>query len=175
MTTLFRHLPRCAGSQSRLYSVQSAESLLTSLQRLAIQPKHYAKVHIHAQSYIVTKGDLIHLPVKLKGCSIGDSLSLTRISSFGSRDYTLSNPSSPSETQMFNPDATPKSKVSHKRELEFIDPGLCTVKATVLEHTKQPMKFTIKKKRRNRHAKLVKSKQNYTVLRVSEVTPILDR
>lgn len=145
---------------------ESPASLLNSIARLSLQPKHYAKVHIHDKAYIVTKGDVIHLPVHLKNTNLGDTLTLNRVSALGSRDYTLRSTPTHPPAQM-NVDGTPKTKVSPKVPVSFVDPALFDIRATVIEHTKQPMQFTIKKKRRNRHAKLVKSKQNYTVLRVS--------
>lgn len=128
-------------------------SLMSSLQKLNIQPRHYAKVHIQNKAYVVTKGDVIHLPVRLSQTKIGDILSLTTLSALGSRDYTLRSPIPNAKNQVRT----------------FLDPKLFNCRATVIEHTKVPMQTTIKKKRRNRHAKAIKTKQPYTVLRVTEL------
>lgn len=133
---------------------ESPDNLRTALQKLSLQPRFYAKVHIQNKAYIVTPGDLVHLPITLRHTAIGDSLKLTTVSSFGSREYTLRAP-------------IPSRKSMPARE--FLRPGLVEVQATVVEHTKRPMVTTIKKKRRNRHAKAAKHKQPYTVLRITEV------
>lgn len=137
-------------------STESITPLIPALKKLNLQPRHYAKVHIQDKAYIVTKGDLIHLPVRLPQTKVGDVLSLTTLSSLGSRDLTL------------------RSKIPTRKNQKrlFLDPKLFKCQATVIEHTKVPMFTTIKKKRRNRHAKAIKSKQPYTVLRVTELQAI---
>lgn len=138
---------------SSILSKSNIETLPSALQKLTMQPRHYAKVHIQNKAYIVTKGDLIHLPVRLTQTKVGDLLNLTTLSSLGSRDFTLRSP-------------IPTKKNSKR---EFLNPELFKCQATVVEHTKAPMLTTIKKKRRNRHAKAIKSKQPYTVLRITDL------
>lgn len=155
--SLLRSVPVCPFrlQQCRYNSTtpEPLSTLSTSLQKLSLQPNYYAKVHIQNKAYIVTKGDLIHLPIRLRETSVGDTLSLTTLSAVGSRDYTMSSPAPTGKNQ----------------ERKFLEAGLGRVSATVVEHTKQPMVTTIKKKRRNRHAKAIKNKQPYTVLRVTDV------
>jgi len=65
----------------------------------------------------------------------------------GSRDYTL------------------KSSA----DKSYLDERLFECRATVLGVEAEPMSFVTKKKRRTRKTKIVKSKQKFTVLRVSEL------
>ncbi|ORY85769.1 ribosomal protein L21-like protein [Protomyces lactucae-debilis] len=122
---------------------------------LRLQPRQFAKMRIDGKAYTITNGDVIHLPTRLKNTSVGDTLRLTHAIMVGSRDFTI-------------------------RGQPFVKEDLFECSATVIEHTKQPMLRTIKKKRRNRHAKLVESKQPYTVLRINKIqihepTAVTDR
>ncbi len=125
-------------------TLTNPKALLASLQSLRIQPSQYAKVHLYNKAYIITKGDTIHLPVRLRETKVGDMIKITHASSVGSRDYTI-------------------------RGAPYVEESLFTCRAVVTEHTKQPMVTTIKKKRRQRHAKAIKNKQPYTVLRITEL------
>jgi len=65
---------------------------------------------------------------------------MTHVSRIGSRDYTL-------------------------QGRPYVDERVFTLKMRVIEHTKSPMAVTIKKKPRQRRARHLFNKQNYTVLK----------
>lgn len=111
---------------------------------LRAQPQHYITIHIHSFPFLVTLGDTITLPFRLKGVVPGQTLRLTHASVLGSRDYTLKG----------NP---------------WIDEKLYSCRATVVEETSEPMRVKEKTKRRQRKIKRVKSKHPYTVLRIKEL------
>lgn len=74
----------------------------------------------------------------------GDVLRLEEIHELGSREYTIRG----------NP-VIPADKVK--------------VEATVVEHTKGPMEFIFKKKRRKGYRKTIQHKQGYTRLRIGDI------
>ncbi|KAK9460180.1 mitochondrial 54S ribosomal protein bL21m [Lipomyces oligophaga] len=104
----------------------------------------YATFKMHTNRFLVTVGDIVSLPYRLKDVKVGDIIRLTQVESLGSRDFTLK--------------GTP-----------YLEQDQVVVKARVVEHTKQPMSVKIKTKRRNRRVKHITSKHPYTVLVVSEV------
>ncbi|KAJ9137915.1 Aconitate hydratase [Pleurostoma richardsiae] len=120
------------------------ESVRNLLPILASQPGQYVTIHVHGRPYLVTPGDSIRLPFKMPGVLPGDVLRLNRASVLGSRDFTL-------------------------KGAPFIDERLYECRAVVLGTESEPMRLMIKKKRRNRRKKTVRSKHKYTVLRVSEL------
>lgn len=95
----------------------------------------------------MTAGDVVYLPYRLQDVSVGQELRLGQVTQFGSRDYTASG-------------ATPADGIAR---------GVCDVTATVVEFTKEPLRLTIYKKRRQRSMRVAKSKLPYTVLRISKV------
>jgi len=100
----------------------------------------YMTVHINSFPYLLSPNDTLRLPFHLPDAPLGSILRMTHVSRIGSRDYTLQ---------------------GHP----FIDPKVFTVKLRVIEHTKQPMVVTIKTKQRQRRARHLPNKQNYTVLK----------
>lgn len=124
-------------------SAPTHESLVL-LAALKAQPSQYITVHIHKFPFLVTVGDLVRLPFRLKEVNVGDKLRITHASVIGSRDYTLKG----------NP---------------YIDESLFECRATVVEETSEPLRKKEKTKRRQRRIKVVKSKHRYTVLRISEL------
>ncbi|KAK9473514.1 mitochondrial 54S ribosomal protein bL21m [Dipodascopsis tothii] len=104
----------------------------------------YATFKIHSQSFLVTAGDTVTLPFRLKDVAVGDVLRITQIETFGNRNFTL-------------------------KGAPFVDDKVCVVRARVVEHTKEPLRETIRTKRRNRRVKHIKSKHPYTVLRIAEI------
>jgi len=86
---------------------------------------------------------------RIPDVKVGDVLTLDAIEELGSRDYTLRG--SPT---------IPTSKVR--------------VDATVVEHTKGPMEFIFKKKRRKGYRKTIQHKQPYTRLRIGRIEIPLD-
>lgn len=111
---------------------------------LAAQPSHYITLHIHGKPYLVTPGDSIRLPFKMPDVLPGDILRFDRASVIGSRDFTLKG----------NP---------------WVSQGLFECRAVVIGTETEPVRRKIKKKRRERKTKIVKSKHKYTVLRISEL------
>ncbi|KAL2127914.1 hypothetical protein VTI74DRAFT_9990 [Chaetomium olivicolor] len=111
---------------------------------LAAQPGHYITVHIHGRPYLVTEGDSIRLPFKMPGVEPGDTLLLNRATVLGSRDFTL-------------------------KGAPYVDERLFSCRAVVTGTESEPMRIKIKKKRRCRRTKHVRSKHRYTILRISEL------
>lgn len=103
----------------------------------------YAIFRIHNRPYLVTKGDKVILPFKVKQADVGDVLNLTDVITIGSRNYKL---------------------VDHP-----IDTSLYTLKATVLEKTKRAFEVREVTKRRNRKVRHAKSKGDLTILRIAEL------
>ena len=99
---------------------------------------------MHAKPYLVTAGDVLRLPFRMKGVVPGDVLRLNRASVLGSRDLTL-------------------------QGAPHIDERLFECRAVVLATEAEPMKVIIKKKQRIRRKKMVKSKHTHTILRISEL------
>ncbi|KAG7292176.1 hypothetical protein NEMBOFW57_002211 [Staphylotrichum longicolle] len=121
-----------------------SDSVRTLLPLLAAQPGHYITVLIHGRPYLVTQGDSLRLPFKMAGVEPGDVLRLDRASVLGSRDFTL-------------------------RGAPHVDPRLFECRAVVTGTESEPLRLTVKKKRRCRRSRTVKSKHRYTVLRISEL------
>ncbi|KAK4153952.1 ribosomal protein L21-like protein [Chaetomidium leptoderma] len=120
------------------------DSVRTLLPILAAQPGHYITLLIHGRPYLVTQGDSIRLPFKMPGVEPGDVLRLNRASVLGSRDFTL-------------------------KGAPHVDERLYECRAVVTGTESEPLRVKIKKKRRCRRKKTVKSKHRYTMLRVSEL------
>jgi len=102
----------------------------------------YMTVYINNFPYLLSPNDTLHLPFHLSDAPLGSILRMTHVSRIGCRDYTLQ---------------------GHP----FIDKNAFTLKMRVIEHTKQPLVVTIKKKQRQRRARHLPNKQNYTVLKYS--------
>lgn len=141
-------LPQSATPAAPASTTASATDLDPSVRELlpllAAQPGHYVTIHVHGRPYLVTAGDQVRLPFKMPGVVPGDVLRLNRASVLGSRDFTL------------------------KGE-PYVDERLFECRAVVLGAEAEPMRIMIKKKRRCRRKKQVKSKHKYTILRVSEL------
>lgn len=110
---------------------------------LKLSNELYAVFRIHNRPYLVTKGDKVILPFKLKQADVGDVLRLTDVTTIGSRNYKV---------------------VDYP-----LDESLYTIKATILEKTKRPMRIREVTKRRNRKVRHAKNKGDLTVLRISEL------
>ncbi|KAL2263385.1 hypothetical protein VTK26DRAFT_7024 [Humicola hyalothermophila] len=119
-------------------------SVRALLPLLAAQPRHYATIHIHGRPYLVTEGDSVRLPFRMPGVAPGDVLRLNRASVLGSRDFTL-------------------------RGAPYVDERLFECRAVVTGTETEPLRLKVKKKRRCRRTKTVKSKHRFTTLRVSEL------
>lgn len=107
-------------------------------------PRLYATVHIHDRKFLVTEGDKIILPVKMREVKIGDILNFNQVSQIGSRDYTLK--------------GGPR-----------IDQDVFTIKGRVIEKTREKREVVGQTKRRRRHVRHVVQKNSLTVIRISEL------
>ena len=112
----------------------------SSLKSLVNSNLIYMTVHINSFPFLISPNDTIHLPFNLPSLPLGSILRMTTVSRIGSRDYTLQ---------------------GHP----YIDPKFFTLKMRVVEHTKQPLVITVKTKQRQRRARHLPNKQNYTVLK----------
>ncbi|CEP22256.1 unnamed protein product [Cyberlindnera jadinii] len=119
------------------------DGAVPDLTPLKLEGDLYAVVKVHNNPFLVTKGDKMVLPFNLKTAEVGDVLNFHNVTTIGSRNYTFVD--------------------------EPISPELFTIKATVLEKTKLPMRVTEKTKRRQRIVKHAISKPHRTILRVTEL------
>ncbi|KAI9761949.1 MAG: Ribosome biogenesis protein [Chaenotheca gracillima] len=134
---------------SELQSSPNATSTLHSsikelLPLLRAQPNHYVTIHLHDRPYLLTVGDMLHLPFHMPDVVPGDILRLTRVSLLGSRDYTL-------------------------KGAPYVDERLFECRACVIGIESEPMRIKEKTRRRQRRVKTVKSKHRFTVLRLAEL------
>lgn len=125
-------------------SPESADSIAKLLPLLRTQPNHYITAHVWGRPYLVQEGDQIRLPFKMPGVQPGDVLRLDRASTLGSRDFTL-------------------------QGAPYIDERLYECRATVTGTESEPLRTKVKTKRRQRKNKTVKSKHQYTIMRITEL------
>ncbi|SMN21718.1 similar to Saccharomyces cerevisiae YJL096W MRPL49 Mitochondrial ribosomal protein of the large subunit [Maudiozyma saulgeensis] len=111
---------------------------------LKLSNELFAEFRVHGRPYVVTEGDKVILPYKVKNAEVGDILNLTDVRTIGSRNYKLVN--------------------------DPIDPSLYNLKATVLEKTKRKFEIREVTKRRNRRVRHAKSKGDLTMIRISELS-----
>ncbi|KAI5959951.1 uncharacterized protein KGF55_005183 [Candida pseudojiufengensis] len=104
----------------------------------------YAIFRLYNMPYLVTKGDKIYLPFKLKNVKIGDILKLNDVITLGSTSYT------------FN-------------DKKGIDPSLFELQASVVEITREPLYHVIRKKQRCRRTKTFNVEPFQTVLMINEL------
>jgi ribosomal protein L21 len=100
----------------------------------------YMTVHVNSFPYLISPNDTLHLPFHLPDVALGSILRMTQVSRIGVRDYTL-------------------------QGQPYVDERVFTLKMRVIEHTKMPLVTTIKTKQRQRRARHLFNKQNYTVLK----------
>lgn len=110
---------------------------------LKLSNELYAIFRIHNRPYVVTEGDKVILPFKMKQADVGDVLNLTDVTTIGSRNYRLVD--------------------------DPIDQSLYSLKATVLEKTKRKYRVREVTKRRNRRVRHAVSKGDLTIIRISEL------
>lgn len=104
----------------------------------------YAVMKLHNIPYLVTKGDKIILPIKMKGVKVGDQLSISNVTTIGSPNFTFNN-----ETG--------------------IPSDLYNIKANVVEITKEPYYEVYRKKQRCRRLKTFPVQNYQTVLLINEL------
>lgn len=140
---------------TRLYSVANASTTTTitttsssplSTLKLSSNGSRdlYAIFRLHNLPYLVTKGDKVYLPYKLKNASVGDVLNLNDVVTLGSPQYTLN-------------------------MKEGISPELFDLKASVVEITKEPRYQVTRKKQRCRTTKTTQVDPFQTVLMINEL------
>lgn len=141
-------VPQLSCARSLHTQVLAPESTSSALHLICSQPSQYVIANFLGRKYILTPRDLLTVP-RIPDVKVGDVLTLDAIEELGSRDYTLRG--SPT---------IPTSKVK--------------VDATVIEHTKGPMEFIFKKKRRKGYRKTIQHKQPCTRLRIGRIEIPLD-
>ncbi|CCG25118.1 Mrpl49 protein [Candida orthopsilosis Co 90-125] len=104
----------------------------------------YAITRLYNMPYLVTKGDKIYLPYKLKNVKVGDVLNLNDVTTLGSTTHTLNVSSG-------------------------IDTSIYELQASVVEITREPLYQVVKKKPRCRRVKTTNVEPFQTVLRVNEL------
>lgn len=104
----------------------------------------YAVFRLHNMPYLVTKGDRVVLPFKLKGAEVGDQLNLNDIITVGSPEYTYN-----------DTNGVPK---------EWVD-----LRANVVEITKEPYYEVYRKKQRCRRRKTFPVQPYQTILMINEL------
>lgn len=136
-----------------------SRSLQELLPKLCIQKPHYIVAHVHRFPYLLTEGDTLRLPFHMHSVSPGDILRFNRASILGSRDYTL-------KAGMNNTESYDAKRTG---EPNYLDERLFECRMRVMGIETGPMMIKEKKKRRNRHRKLVHSKHKYTLLKVMQI------
>lgn len=104
----------------------------------------YAIFRLHNMPYLVTKGDRLVLPFKMKDAEVGDTLLLNDVTTLGSPEFTYNNSQGISE-------------------------DLYDLKASVVEITKEPYYEVYRTKRRNRRVKTFPVQNYQTILMISEL------
>lgn len=104
----------------------------------------YAVMRLYNMPYLVTKGDKIYLPYKMKNVKVGDVLNLNDVTTLGSTTHTLNINSG-------------------------IDPSIYELQASVVEITREPLYQVVKKKPRCRRTKTTNVEPYQTVLRINEL------
>ncbi|RVX70921.1 hypothetical protein B0A52_06078 [Exophiala mesophila] len=136
-----------------------SKTLQEMLPQLHAQKPHYITAHIHRFPYLLTEGDTLRLPFLMKDVFPGDILRLNRASIIGSRDFTLK--AGMSNTETYDSKRT--------GEPNYLDERLFELRMRVMGTETGPMMDKEKKKRRNRHRRVIHSKHRYTVLRVMQL------
>ncbi|CAI7349959.1 CRE_collapsed_G0028610.mRNA.1.CDS.1 [Saccharomyces cerevisiae] len=70
-------------------SSTKAKTSKTDTTPLKLSNELYAIFKIHNRPYLVTEGDRVILPFKLKQAEVGDILNMTDVTTLGSRNYKL--------------------------------------------------------------------------------------
>ncbi|EDO15460.1 hypothetical protein Kpol_463p9 [Vanderwaltozyma polyspora DSM 70294] len=122
---------------------QETSLIKENLSNLKLSNELYAVFKVHNRPYLVTKGDIVTLPYKVKAAEVGDTLVLNDVTTIGSRNYKL---------------------------IDYpIDPSLYTLRATIVEKTKRAFQVREITKQRQRRVRHAKSKGDLTVIRISEL------
>lgn len=114
------------------------------LEPLKLAHSLYATVHIFDRKFLVTEGDEIVIPVRLRNANVGDVLNFDKVSVIGSRDHTLTG-------------------------LPLIDPTHFKIKGVVVEKTREKRRVNERTQRRIRHVRHVPVENCITVIRINEL------
>lgn len=104
----------------------------------------YAIFKLHNIPYLVTKGDKVILPFKLKDAEVGDLLILNDVTTLGSPEFTYNNDKGIAEE-------------------------LFELKANVVEITREPYYEVYRKKQRCRRLKTFPVQNHQTILMINEL------
>ncbi|SCV73274.1 BQ2448_7200 [Microbotryum intermedium] len=168
----------------------------TPLELLASQPSHYITCLLMGRRYTLTPNDILTVP-KLKSVRAGQRIALTRILELGSRDYTLRagvDPTSlppqrtsavsaklssfqpstpllrpPMARTIINSSGVPRDWQRHPDSLPYFKQGEVQAEVLVLEHVKGKMFEVEKFKRRKGYRRTLRSKLEFTKLRVGDI------
>lgn len=143
-TALLRFLTPLTATRMLSVAVPSHQSPLQLLKFNAAATNLYAVFRLHNMPYLVTKGDRVVLPFKLKGAEVGDQLRLSDIITVGSPEYTYNDNK-----------GVPK---------EWVD-----LRANVVEITKEPYYEVYRKKQRCRRHKTFPVQPYQTILMINEL------
>lgn len=126
-------------------STSSVSSALKNLKFDSIASNNlYAVLRLHNIPYLVTKGDKIILPTKMKGVQVGDQLDINKVTTLGTTNFTYNDESG-------------------------INNDLYTLKANVVEITREPYYEVYRKKQRCRRLKTFPVENFQTVLMIDEL------
>ncbi|CAH2355006.1 54S ribosomal protein L49, mitochondrial [[Candida] railenensis] len=104
----------------------------------------YSVISIYNKKYLVTKGDKIILPFKLKDAEVGDSLIFNQVLTLGSPQYTY-------------------------HDAKGIPQEAYNIQAKVVEITREPYYEVIRKKQRCRRGKTIPVEPYQTHLMINEL------
>ncbi|CAM9010829.1 unnamed protein product [Wickerhamomyces anomalus] len=139
----FNQQPTTTTTPTSAPEAEQKQKQLPDLSPLKLSNELYAVVRVHGNPFLVTEGDIMNLPYHLKTADVGDVLHFTDVTTIGTRNFTYAN--------------------------EPVDPRLVSIKAVVIEKTKNPMTIKEVTKRRNRRVRHAISKRHKTRLRVTEI------
>ncbi|KAL6937977.1 54S ribosomal protein L49, mitochondrial [Hanseniaspora osmophila] len=130
-------------STSKLFLNQVSTKPTLNVEPLKLSNELYAIFKIHNRPYLVTEGDKVILPFRMKNVEVGDILKLNDVTTIGSRNYKL---------------------------IDYpIDESVYSLQAVVTEKTKRPMRIREVTKRRSRRTRHAKNKADLTILKISEL------
>lgn len=104
----------------------------------------YAVFRLHNIPYLVTKGDKVVIPGKIKNVSVGDKLNVTNVTTLGTPNFTYTKD-------------------------DGIDQGLFKLTASVVEITREPYYEVYRKKQRCRRLKTFPVENFQTVLMINDL------
>jgi large subunit ribosomal protein L21 len=135
--------PAAAAPAAATTTATAAATAPLKLDSIGLQSL-YSVVSIYNKKYLVTKGDKIVLPFRLRGAEVGDRLVFNRVLTLGSPQYTL-------------------------HAAEGIAPELYDIQARVVEITREPYYEVVRKKQRCRRSKTIPVEPFQTHLMINEL------